>query len=178
MEGVPGGLITREDDAEIHALHASGWSRSATGRHTGRDRKTVAKHIEAGPAGGLRRERSASCLEPFRGYIAARFADDPHLPPPPPPPAVTLHEELSAAGLARSYPTVVREPRRLQLRPLCLACQQRRGRAVTVEIDHPAGEEIQWNWLELPLTPWEQPVYLLVGRSRTRAVGAGCSASR
>ena len=157
MEGVPRGMLTQEDDVEIHALHARGWSLSAISRHTGRDRKTVAKYIDAGPAGGPRRERAASCLEPFRGYIAARFADDPHLP------AVTLHEELTAAGLERSYPTVVRELRRLQLRPLCLVCQQRRGRAVTVEIDHPAGEEIQWDWLELPDTPWGQPAYLLVG---------------
>ncbi len=48
---------------------------------------------------------------------------DPHLP------AVTLHEELAGAGFERSYPTLVRELRRLQLRPVCLVCQQRRGRA-------------------------------------------------
>ena len=41
--------------------------------------------------------------------------------------------------------------------------QQRRGRAPTVEIDHPAGEEIQWDWLELADTPWGEPAYLLVG---------------
>ena len=32
---------------------------------------------------------------------------------------------------------------------MCLVCQQRRGRAPTIEIDHPPGEEIQWDWLEL-----------------------------
>jgi len=32
-----------------------------------------------------------------------------------------------------------------------------------VEIDHPAGEEIQWDWLELPVTPWGQPGFKLVG---------------
>jgi hypothetical protein len=32
-----------------------------------------------------------------------------------------------------------------------------------VEIDHPPGEEIQWDWLELPDTPWGEPAYLLVG---------------
>jgi len=150
-------MLTQEDDVEIHALHARGWSLSAISRHTGRDRKTVAKYVKAGPANGPRRERAASCLEPFCGYIAARFVDDPHLP------AVTLHEELTAAGFARTYPTLVRELRRLQLRPLCLVCQQRRGRAPTVEIEHPAGEEIQWDWLELPVTPWGQPGYVLVG---------------
>jgi WD domain, G-beta repeat len=57
----------------------------------------------------------------------------------------------------------VRELRRLALRPVCLVCQQRRGRAPTVEIDHRAGEEIQWDWLELADTPWGAPAYLLVG---------------
>jgi Integrase core domain. len=96
-------------------------------------------------------------LEPWRAYIAARFVDDPHLP------AVSLLDELTAAGFDRSYPTLVRELRRTALRPVCLVCQQRRGNAPTTEIDHPPGEEIQWDWLELPNTPWEQPAYLLVG---------------
>jgi len=150
-------MLTQEDDVEIHALHERGWSLSAISRHTGRDRKTVAKYAKAGPEGPARRGPAASCLEPFREYIAARMAEDPHLP------AVTLHEELVGAGLERSYPTLVRELRRLQLRPVCLVCLQRRGRAPTIEIDHPAGEEIQWDWLEFPDTPWGQPAYLLVG---------------
>lgn len=148
-------MLTQEDDVEIHALHARGWSVSAIARHTGRDRKTVRRHLAG--RGGRERERAASCLERFEGYIAARFVEDPHLP------AVTLLEELVAAGFDRSYPTLVRELRRLELRPLCLVCQQRRGRAPTVEIDHPAGEEIQFDWLELPVTPWERPAYVLVG---------------
>jgi len=148
-------MLTQEDDVEIHALAARGWNKSAIARHTGRDRKTIAKYL-AQPA-GVGRERAPSCLGPFRGYIAARFVDDPHLP------AVTLMDELLAAGFARSYPTLVRELRRLQLRPVCLVCQQRRGRAPTVEIDHPAGEEIQWDWLELHDTPWGEPAFVLVG---------------
>jgi hypothetical protein len=148
-------MLTQENDVEIHALAARGWSQSAISRHTGRDRKTIRKYLtaDAEPA----RERAASCLEPWRAYIAARFVDDPHLP------AVTLLDELAAAGFDRSYPTLVRELRRLALRPVCLVCQQRRGRAPTTEIDHPAGEEIQWDWLELPITPWEQPAFVLVG---------------
>jgi transposase len=148
-------MLTQENDVEIHALHARGWNQSAISRHTGRDRKTVRKYLAAGE--GPARERAASCLEPWRAYIAARFVDDPHLP------AVTLLEELAAAGFARSYPTLVRELRRTGLRPVCLVCQQRRGNAPTTEIDHPAGEEIQWDWLELPVTPWEAPAYVLVG---------------
>jgi transposase len=148
-------MLTQENDVEIHALAARGWNQSAISRHTGRDRKTVRKYLAAGDAPV--RERAASCLEPWRAYIAARFVDDPHLP------AVTLLDELTAAGFDRSYPTLVRELRRIELRPVCLVCQQRRGCAPTTEIDHPAGEEIQWDWLELPVTPWEQPAYVLVG---------------
>ena len=149
-------MLTQEDDVEIHALHARGWSLSAISRHTGRDRKTIRRYL-AGEGPGQDRRPALSCLEPFRGYIAARFVDDPHLP------AVTLLDELAAAGFDRSYPTLVRELRRTGLRPVCLVCQQRRGRAPTTEIDHPAGEEIQFDWLELPDTPWGQPAYMLVG---------------
>ena len=79
-------MLTQEDDVEIHALAARGWTKAAIARHTGRDRKTVAKYL-ARPA-GERRERAPSCLEPFRGYLEARFEDDPHVD------ATVLHREL------------------------------------------------------------------------------------
>ncbi|MGH3828180.1 MAG: IS21 family transposase [Pseudonocardiaceae bacterium] len=148
-------MLTQEDDVEIHALAARGWTKAAIARHTGRDRKTVAKYLDR--AEGERRERAPSCLEPFRGYLQARFVDDPHVE------ATVLYRELADAGFDRSYPTLVRELRRLELRPVCLVCQHRRGRAPTVEIEHPAGEEIQWDWLELPVTPWTEPAFVLVG---------------
>ena len=147
-------MLTQEDDVEIHALHARGWSVSAISRHTGRDRKTIRKYLTGA---GTRRDRAPSCLEPFRAYIDARFADDPHMD------ATVLHRELVAAGFDRSYPTLAREVRRLELRPVCRVCQHRRGRAVTVEIEHPAGEEIQWDWLELDETPWGEPAAVLIG---------------
>ena len=149
-------MLTQEDDVEIHALAARGWSVSAIARHTGRDRKTVRRYL-AGEGGRQRRRPARSCLEPFRGYIAARFDDDPHLL------ATVLHRELVAAGFDRSYPTLVRELRRLELRPVCVVCRHRRGEQVTVEIEHPPGEEIQWDWLELPDTPWGRPAYVLMG---------------
>jgi transposase len=149
-------MLTQEDDVEICALKERGWTVSAIARHTGRDRKTIRRYL-AGDGSGQGRARAASCLEPYRAYIEARFVDDPHLP------AVTLADELAEAGFDRSYPTLVRELRRLELRPVCLVCQQRRGRAPTTEIDHPAGEEIQWDWLELPDTPWGEATYVLVG---------------
>jgi transposase len=150
-------MLTEEDDVEIHALFARGWSVSAISRHTGRDRKTVRRYL-AGPRGVLLgRERAPSCLEPFRAYVEARFDDDAHLE------ATVLFRELVDAGFERSYPTLSRELRRLELRPVCLVCRHRRGDAVTVEIEHPPGEEIQWDWLELHETPWGEPCFALVG---------------
>jgi transposase len=139
-----------------HALAARGWSVSAISRHTGRDRKTVRRYLAGRvPA----RVPAPSCLEPFRAYIAARFEDDPHLE------ASVLHRELLEAGFDRAYTTLVGELRRLGLRPVCLVCAQRRGDAVTTEIDHPAGEEVQWDWLELAAgdVPWGEATYVLVG---------------
>lgn len=34
---------------------------------------------------------------------------------------------------------------------------------MTTEIDHPPGEELQFDWLELEQTPWGGPAYVLVG---------------
>jgi transposase len=147
-------MLTQEDGVEIHALHARGWSVSAIARHTGRDRKTVRKYLHGGRPG---REPAPSCLERFRAYITARFAEDAHLE------ATVLFRELAEAGFARSYPTLLRELRRLRLRPVCVVCQHRRGDVVTVEIEHPPGEEIQWDWLELHETPWGEPVFVLLG---------------
>ena len=159
-------MLTQEDDVEIHALRKQGWSVSAISRHTGRDRKTVRKYLAAGAV--LGRERAPSCLEPFRDYLEARFVEDPHVE------ASVLLRELTAVGFDRSYPTLVREIRRLELRPVCVDCQHRRGQDPTVEIDHLAGEEIQWDWLELHQTPWGDPASVLLGAlshsGRCRAV--------
>ena len=149
-------MLTEEDDVEIHALAARGWSVSAISRHTGRDRKTIRTYLQARrPV----RAPAPSCLEPFGAYIAARFEDDPHLE------ATVLHRELVDAGFGRAYTTLVGELRRLELRPVCLVCAHRRGGQVTTEIDHPAGEEIQWDWLELSAAdvPWGEAAYVLVG---------------
>jgi transposase len=151
-------MLTEEDDVEICALAARGWSIAAISRHTGRDPKTIRKYLR-GEGAGQNRQPAPSCLEPFRDYIAARFDDDPHLD------ATVLFRELRDAGFARSYPTLVRELRRLELRPVCLVCEHRGGDQVTVEIDHPPGEEIQWDWLELAAddVPWGEPAFVLVG---------------
>ncbi len=138
---------------EIHALARRGWTKSAIARHTGRDRKSVAKYRAGGRPG---RERQPSCLVPFRGYLEARCSDDAHVL------ATVLYEELVGLGFDRSCPTLVRELRTLQLRPMCECCRAG-GVNVTVGLEHEPGEELQLDWLELPGTPWGERAYLLVG---------------
>lgn len=145
-------MLTEEDDVEIHALFKRGWSISAIARHTGRDRKTVRVHLQGKKPG---RERPPSCIEPFRDYLEARFADDHHVL------ATVLYRELVELGFDRSYQTLVRELRRLKLRPTCPAC--RNGRLPTTEIAHEPGEELQLDWWELNETPWGERAYVLVG---------------
>lgn len=152
-EGGPEGMLTQEEDVEINALARRGWSVSAIARHTGRDRKTVRRYLAGeGPA----REPAPSCLEPYRPYVEARFSDDPHLF------ATVLYRELRGLGFGRSYPTLVREIRRLELRPRCECC--RAGQTVTTEIAHEPAEELQLDWLELRETPWGEVAYVLALR--------------
>lgn len=156
-------MLTEEDDVEIYALAKRGWSISAIARHTGRDRKTVRVHLREDRS---KRERPPSCLEPYRDYLTARFADDHHVL------GTVLHRELVGLGFDRSYQTLVRELRRLKLRPSCPAC--RSGRLPTTEILHEPGEELQLDWWELAETPWGEKAYVLVGAlshsGRLRAV--------
>ena len=137
-------MLTREDVVEIVALHRRGWSVSAIARHTGRDRKTVRAWLSGGRDCEARRKPSP--LEPFRAFVGQRLGDDPHLD------ATVLLRELRPLGFERSYPTLTRELRRLELRPPCEVCK-RGGHRLTVELDHPPGEELQLDWLELPQTP-------------------------
>ena len=73
-----------------------------------------------------------------------------------------LFREVGDLGFDRSYQTLTRELRALGLRPRCECCR-RGGVDVTTEIDHPPGEELQFDWLELRETPWGQPAYVLIG---------------
>ncbi len=146
-------MLTKEDDVEIHALARRGWSVSAIARHTGRDRKTIRKYLGE-PAGS--REPVPSCVEPFREYLTARFADDAHVD------GTVLYREVLGLGFERSYVTFVRQVRLLGLRPRCEACRTG-GHGITIELAHTPGEEIQFDWLELSQTPWGEPAYVLVG---------------
>jgi hypothetical protein len=115
----------------------------------------------------VRRSSAVDPLAPFVGYVKARFVDDPHLW------ASALFDEVVPLGYRCSYPSFARQLRVAGLRPHCEACAGVRGRE-TVEIDHPAGEEIQWDWAERRNAPWGATCYGLLGTlahsGRTREV--------
>ena len=96
-------------------------------------------------------------LNPFDAvadYVRQRLVEDPDVR------ATVLFGEAQRMGYRASYPTFVRRIRNRGLRPQCQACLS--GRAHT-DIEHPPGEEIQWDWLELRETPWGERAFVLVG---------------
>lgn len=145
-------MLTQEDVVEIHALRRRGWTISKIAEHTGRDRKTIRKHLDGWQTV---RGTAPSPIESYRRYLEARFADDPHVF------VSVLFDELVSLGFDRSYSTLVREIRKLGLRPACSCCGS--GTEATVELAHEPAAELQLDWLELPETPWGQPAYVLVG---------------
>ena len=153
-------MITREEDVDAHALHRQGWTISAIARHLGRDRKTIRAYLHGDREAGVRAPAAADPFGPFAAYCTARLAEDPHLW------ATTLFDEVAGLGYDRSYPTFTRALRARGLRPQCEPCHPAKGRAVAV-IEHPPGEETQWDWVELPDPPadwgWGGRAYLLVG---------------
>jgi transposase len=160
-------MLTQGDDVEAHALAGRGWSISAIARHLGRDRKTVRAYVTGERTAGVRRRSVPDPLEPFVPYLAARFTDDPHLW------LTALFDEVTPLGYPRSYPSFVRAVRAAGLRPHCEPCQGVSGRA-TIEIEHPPGAEIQWDWFERRRAPWGGTAYVLLGTlphsSRVRGV--------
>ena len=153
-------MLTREDDIDAHALHKRGWTISAIARHLGRDRKTIRAYLKGDRTPGQRARSDPDRFEPFVAYCAARLSEDPHLW------ASALMDELTELGFTGSYPTLTRQLRARGLRPACEPCRPTTGRPVAV-IDHPAGEETQWDWVELPDPPagwgWGKHAHLLVG---------------
>ena len=153
---------------EAHALKKRGWSISAIARHLDRDRKTVRYYLNGERIPGTRARPDAPApLAEYEKYLVARFADDHHVW------GTVLFEEVTRLGYAQSYPTFVRQIRARGLRPHCEACTGVTGRD-TIEIDHPPGEEIQWDWFERRRAPWGGTAYVLLGTlphsSRTRGV--------
>ncbi len=140
---------------ELHALRTRGWSISAIARHLGRDRKTIRDDLAGKRELGVRRRPGPDVFEQYQAYVQVRLTDDPHVW------ATALYDEVRKLGYDLSYPSFVREIRSRRLRPHCEACAGVSGRP-TIEIDHPLGEEIQWDWLKLP-APWGGDAHLLNG---------------
>jgi len=164
-------MLTWEEELEAEALFKRGWTISAIARHLGRDRKTVRGYLSAERTPGVRRRSMPEVFEPFAAYVGQRLADDRHVW------ASTLFDEVVELGYPGSYPSFTRALRARALRPVCPACAAGAHRESAI-IDHPAGEETQFDWLELPDPPagWglAGSVHLLVGSlahsSRWRAV--------
>ena len=154
-------MLTQGESVEAHALRERGWSVSAIARHLGRDRKTVRAYLSGKREPGKRRPAAPDRFERYEGYCRIRFGDDPHLW------ATTLFDEVAGLGYDGSYPSFTRALRGRGLRPSCEACAAAGTPAEFAVIDHPAGGETQWDWVELPDPPawWGRGknAHLLVG---------------
>lgn len=160
-------MLSTGDDVEANALFKRGWKISDIARHLDRDRGTISNYLTGKSQPGVRRSSTPDPLEAVAGYVKARFVDDPHLW------ASALFDEVVPLGYAGSYVSFARQLRLAGLRPHCEACGGVKGRE-TIEIDHPAGEEIQWDWAERRNAPWGGTCYGLLGTlahsGRTREV--------
>src|SRR5437773_8276120 len=160
-------MLTQGEDVEVHALRQRGWSISAIARHLNRDPKTVRAYLNGDRRPGQRARSRPDPLAPFAAYVSARFVDDPHLW------ASALFDEVVPLGYGCSYVSFARQLRLAGLRPHCEACAGVSGRE-TIEIAHPPGEEIQWDWFERRNAPWGGTAYVLLGTlphaSRVRGV--------
>jgi transposase len=152
-------MLTWGEDVQAHALREAGWSISAIARHLGRDRKTIAAYLKGERIPGRRKPPGPDVFADYELFVRARFADDPHVP------SIDLFDEVVELGYPRSYPTFTRQLRVRGLRPRCVTCQGVSARA-TIDIDHPPGDETQWDWVELPGAPW-----LAEGRNANLLVG-------
>jgi transposase len=164
-------MLTWEEELEAQALFKRGWKIAVIARHLGRDPKTIRAYLSGERTPGVRRRTTPEVFEPFAAYVTQRLADDRHVW------ATTLFDEVGELGYPGSYPSFTRALRVRGLRPGCAACASGAHRDASI-IDHPAGEETQFDWLELPDPPtgWGLggAAHLLVGSlahsSRWRAV--------
>src|SRR5579862_6719725 len=154
-------MLTQGESVEAHGLRERGWSVSAIARHLGRDRKTVRAYLSGRREPGKREPAGPDRFGPFERYCAVRFGADPHLW------ATTLLEEVRELGYEGSYPSFTRALRKRGLRPSCEACAAAGTPGEFAVIAHPAGEETQWDWVELPDPPvswgWGRQAHLLAG---------------
>jgi transposase len=162
-------MITGNEEMEATALREQGWSISAIARHLGRNRETVRNYLNGTRVAGERKRSEPDVFEEFVPYLRARLKEDPHVW------ATALYDEVTALGFELSYQSFTRGLRVRELRPHCEACAGVKGRP-TIEIEHPAGEEIQWDWDELPEAPWGDDAHLLIGSLPCSGKFRGCFA--
>jgi transposase len=139
-------MLAWEALVEAQALRAQGWSISAIARHVGVTRLTVRRYLNGERVPGQRARTVVDPFEEFAEYCRLRLAADPHLW------ATTLFDEVVELGYDVSYQSFTRAIRTRGLRLRCEACAAAKTRDRQV-IDHPAGEETQWDWVELPDPP-------------------------
>ena len=153
-------MLTWENCVEAQALRTRGWSISAIAAHLGHDRKTIRAYLKGERVPGGRKPARPEAMNDFLPYCRQRLADDPHLW------STTLFDEVTALGFAGSYQAFTAAIRRHELRPRCAACAANRNKDRSV-IEHPPGEETQWDWVELPDPPasWgcDGAAHLLLG---------------
>ncbi len=151
-------MLTWEESLEAQALRKRGWSIAAIARHLDRDPKTIRAYLNGERTPGQRRRSLPDPFTLFVPYVTQRLADDRHVW------ATTLFDEVVALGYRGSYPSFTRAIRDRQLRSACEDCTAAtRDRGI---IAHPAGDETQWDWVELPDPPasWGlSGAHLLVG---------------
>jgi transposase len=162
-------MLTWENCVEAQALRTKGWSISAIAAHLGHDRKTIRAYLNGDRRPGERRPARPEAMTEFLAYCRQRLVDDPHLW------STTLFDEVVALGFTGSYPAFTASVRRHELRPRCAACAANRHKDRSV-IEHPAGQETQWDWVELPDRPGSggsaTPRICCSGCCRIRAGGA------
>ena len=153
-------MLTWENCVEAQALRTKGWSITAIANHLGHDRKTIRAYLNGERRPGERTPARPEAMAEFLDYCRQRLADDPHLW------STTLFDEVAALGFGGSYQAFTAAIRRHELRPRCQACAANKHKDRSV-IEHPAGEETQWDWLELPDAPehWGvgESAHLLLG---------------
>lgn len=153
-------MLTWEEELEAEALFKRGWKITVIARHLGRDPKTIRAYLSGERTPGVRRRSTPDVFDRFAGYVTQRLADDRHVW------ATTLFDEVVELGYPGSYPSFTRALRARELRPGCATCASGSHRESAI-IDHPAGEETQFDWLELPDPPagwgWGGHAHLLVG---------------
>jgi transposase len=154
-------MLAQGESVEAHALRERGWTISAIARHLGRNRETVRDYLTGKRVPGVRAPAGPDAFGEYAAYCSQRFADDPHLF------ATTLFDEVRELGYGGGYSSFTRALRRRELRPRCERCAAAGTPAEFAVIEHPAGEETQWDWVELPDPPawwgWGKTAHLLTG---------------